>query len=713
MIESAALGVFFVLCGLGMLAALLTPQNRNPMLLAYVGVIAGLAACLAGAFALLTGHSFTAELWSLPTGTALRISLDRLSGLFLFIVGGVFLPTSVFSIGYLPRYLGHHSLRSFSILYLGLFASIVAVTIAGDVFSFLLAWELMSITSYLLVNFEYEREDNIRAGYLMVAMGEGGTLAVVLALLLLANSAGALDFPALKAAGGSLTPGARWGVFLLSFFGFGVKAGLVPFNSWLPRAHPVAPANVSALLSGVILNLGIYGIVRVNLDLLAPTFVGPGVVALIVGTLSALIGILYATTENDAKGMLAHSSIENMGIITTGLGAGFIFTATAHPALAGIAFVAALYHLINHSTYKALLFLGAGTVDYRAGSRDLNLLGGLIHRMPWTTLFFLVGSLSIAAVYPFNGFASEWLTFQALLRTAELPSTGIKIVFALSGVGLALTAALAVTCFVKAFAMGFLGMPRSEHAEHALEAPASMLAPMGALAIASFLLGILPTFIIPTLSETLESLGDGRATAALVPSFFTHRADHADLPRDFAAEFHDLGAQIGEDVVPGRGLVVLHRGGPENPVVFAMSTSYGALVLLLLLLSTWLAVRRVTRRRTVRRAAVWDGGVRQLFPEMTYTATGFSNPVRVIFDAILRPRTVEDTEETVSAHFRVAIRRSEEPTHLVDRWVLDSLTHALMRVAGWVARMHHGRVNAYVAYVLMTLVAFFLIATLI
>jgi hydrogenase-4 component B len=711
-IEAPAIALFFVLCALGALLALVTPQRYNPVLLACVGSVAALVTCIAGAHALFALQPFSVELWSLTTGQPLRIGLDRLSGLFLLIVGVVFLPTSVFSAGYLLRYLGHYSLRSFCVLYFGLFASIAAVIMARDVLSFLLTWELMSITSYLLVNFEHEREQNVRAGYLMLAMGEGGTLAAALALLLLANAAGALDFSALKVVGASLPPGLRWSVFLLSFFGFGVKAGLVPFNSWLPRAHPVAPANVSALLSGVILNLGIYGIVRVNLDLVPPALLGTGVVTLVVGTVSAFVGILYATTENDAKGMLAHSSIENMGIITAGLGAGFIFTAAGRPALAGIALVAALYHLSNHSIYKGLLFLGAGTVDYRAGTRDLDQLGGLIHRMPWTALFFLIGSLSIAAVYPFGGFASEWLTLQALLRSAELSSTGVKIVFALCGVGLALTAALAVTCFVKAFAMGFLGIARSEQAGQAREAPASMLAPMGALAALTFVLGVLPTFIIPILGRTLESVGDGQATQALVPAFFSNQAEHRDLPADFAAEFHDLGAQVGQELIPGRGLVVLHRGGASNPVIFAMSTSYGVLILTALLVAAWWAVRRASSRRIVRREAPWDGGVRQLFPEMTYTATGFSNPVRVIFDAILRPRTVEDTEETVSAHFRVAIKRSQEPTHLVDRLVLEALTGSLSRVAAWLARMHHGRVNAYVAYVLATLLVFLIVSTL-
>ena len=703
--------VFFALCAAGALLALMTPQQRNPALIGIVGAAAGVALCVAAAHALLARHAVFAVLWKLPAaGGELRVGLDPMSGLFLLITGVVYCLTSIFSAGYLRRYLDHYSLRAFSVMYFALFASIAAVLIARDVISFLLAWELMSITSYLLVNYEFERAENIRAGYLMLAMGEAGTLAVAVALILVAIAAGSSDFQAIgaffrsAATATALDPGVRWAVFLLSLFGFGVKAGLMPFNSWLPRAHPVAPANVSALLSGVILNLGIYGIVRVNLDLLPVHLIGAGLVALVVGAVSAFVGILYATTENDTKTMLAHSSIENIGIVVAGLGAGFAFLGAQRPALAGIAFVAALYHLTNHSVYKALLFLGAGTVDARAGTRDLYRLGGLIRVMPWTALFFLVGALSISAMFPFSGFASEWLTLQAILRSAELSSSAVKLIFAFAGVTLALTAALAVTCFVKAFAFLFLGHARSKSAASASEAPTSMLAPMGALAVLSFLLGVTPTYVIPALSGTLEQLGDGSATQTLVPAFFASHPDHAGLPRAFASEFRDLGAETGSSILPGRGLVVLRRGGADNPVVFAMSTSYGAIVLAILLIIVVGVVRWATRKRRIVRESPWDGGVRQLFPEMTYTATGFSNPVRVVFDAILRPKTVEDTEETVAQHFRVAIRRSHEPVHWVDRLVLNMLATHLNGAARLLARMHHGKINADVSYVLGTLI---------
>jgi len=703
--DGLMLVLVFVLCGSGALVGIIISDRRNPVLLAWVGSLASLLTLWVSGNVLWSGQIFQSELWTIRGLGPLMVSLDRLSALFLFVAGVVVLASSIFSASYLKRYSGHYSLKALNAWYLLLFAAIVLILIANDLLTFLLAWELMSILSYLLVTFEYERAETSRAGYLMLAMSEVGFVAVALTLLLLGMNAKSLEFPALKSAGIGLGAGARWILFLLTFFGFGIKAGLVPLNTWLPRAHPAAPANVSAILSGVILNLGLYGIIRVNLDLVPVNMIGAGVVLLIVGTISALVGILYATIENDLKAMLAHSSIENIGIVTVGLGAGLIFANYGKPALAGIAFIAAFYHMINHSVYKALLFLGAGTLDDRAGTRDLNELGGLIRRMPWTAACFLAGALSIAAMPPFNGFVSEWLTLQTMLRSAEFSSIVVKIVFALCGAALALTAALAVTCFVKAFAMGFLGMTRSPQAQKSEEAPRSMTAPMVLLAILCLLLGVLPTFMIPTLNRVLQPMTGTSAADALVPPFFASSPAHAQLPSAFAAEFHDLGAQVGQGFVPGEGLVLMHRGGPQNPVVFAMSTSYMLPALVTLLAVAYVAVRfGLAGRRRVARQPCWDGGVRSLLPEMTYTATGFSNPVRVIFEEILRPIAVVDTREIVAEHFRTAIRRRREEVHIVERYVEAPLRYGALKVASHLAAMHHGRINDYAGYGLLALI---------
>jgi hydrogenase-4 component B len=705
--------LFLALCFLGVILSLLLPERLNPLVLAGVASLAAVSILLASGMILLMGGPFRVELWRpLPEWGMMVLAMDRLSALFVFVTGLVLLPVSIFSAGYMPKYLGRYNLKTFGAFYHVLFAATVLVLVSGDIFSFLLAWECASIFCYLLINFEHDREDTTRAGFLMLAMSEAGTLAAAVGLLLLVGASGALELRALRAGPAEMSQTLRWSVFLLSFFGFGVKAGLVPVNSWLPRAHPAAPGNVSAVLSGVIVNLGIYGIMRVNVDLLPMTSAGPGLVVLLVGALSALIGVLYANVEHNLKTMLAHHTVEQMGIVTIGLGAGLVFVATGHPVIATMAFIAAVYHMTNHSLYKALLFVSAASVDTTVGVRDIDRLGGLIKRMPWTAFFFLIGAISLVALPPFNGFVSEWLTFQVLLRSAELSSTGTKIVFALCGAGLALTAALAVTCFVKAFAMSFLGAGRSGEVAQAREAPRSMVAPMAVLAALCLLLGVLPTYVIPVLDEVVTPLTGTKAVDALVPPFFATSPQHQKLSPGFAAEFRDLGAQTGQGILPGRGLVILHRGSEKNPVVFAMSTSYSLVMLVLLLGGSYLCVHALTRARRVVRKPAWDGGVRRLLPEMTYTATGFSNPVRVVFNAIFRPSTVEDTKETVAEHFRTAIKNGRKEEHIVDRSVFRPVIKMVESAARLFGQMHSGSVNAYAAYILMCLICLLVIQLL-
>ena len=697
------ISIFFALCGVGILLSLAVPGSRQGRVLAWLGCLASVALVLAGANALLAGKTFSQPLWTLPgLAATLTLKVDSLSAVFIFITGLVLLPASIFAGGFGVRRQGPS--RAFTVFMFGLYASIALILLAGDVVLLLLAWEVMSILCWLVIVCARENENgHAGSGYLLLAMGEAGTLAAALAFLLLAVGAGSFDFGAIKSAAPGLSVGVQWAVFLLSFFGFGVKAGLVPVNFWLPRSYVAAPGAFVPVLAGATLNLGLYGILRVNADLMPATHAGPGLLVLVVGTLSALLGILYATTDNDLKIMLAHSSIENAGIIVAGFGAGMVFVATNHSALAAIAFVAALYHLINHSLYKTLLFFGVGTVEAQTGTRDMDQLGGLIKWMPLTALGFLIGTLSIAALPPFNGFVSEWLTLQTMLRSAELSSNGAKLVFALCGAGLALTAALAVTCFVKVFAMSFLGMRRLDENQKVSEAKSDALAPMAILAALCLAFGVLPTYVIPALDNATNPLAGASAADTLVPPFFASNPAHNTLPPAFVEDFHNLGAQVGQSVVPGRGLVVLHRGGTENPVVFAMSTSYMFVVLIFLLLLSYVVVLWLTRSRRVARRMRWDGGVRNLLPEMTYTATGFSNPVRVIFDAVFRPTTVEDTRETVAEHFRTAIIRERERVHLVDKLVFHPVRTGVMWFAGCLASMHRGRFNAYAAYTLLTL----------
>jgi hydrogenase-4 component B len=680
-------------------------ERRAASVLATASCLAATLAFVAGIGAIFAGGSGDHLLWSFPVFGAIAIGTTPLGGIFACIASLVYAPTSLYSLRYLERYRREYSARAFACWYCVLLAAIITLFVCRDVISFFVVWEIVAIASTALVAYEWRRERNVRAAFIMLAMSEAGTIAAVVAMLLARS--GSLHFGAPAVA---VSPVVAWAIFLLSFFGFGVKAGLLPVNSWLPRAHPIAPGNVSALLSGVILNLGVYGIVLVNLELAPVRYAAEGVVVLVIGAASALIGILYATIEDDLKTMLAYSSVENLGIAVTALGVAFVFTAEHQLLFAALGLAAAIYHVLNHSTYKALLFLGAATLDAKLGGRSMNRLGGLIRVLPVTAAFFFVGVLAIAAIPPLNGFVSEWLTFQALLRAVELSPLGLRVVFALCGAALALTAALAVTCFVKAFGMTFLGRPRRP-LPNVDEAPRAMKLGMALLALECILLGILPTYILPAISHGAADLvGADTITAALVPPFFKPAAGPNPLPADFVATFHDLGAQLGRGV-PGRGWVVMLRGGPSNPVVFAMSTTYLLFIFALLLAIVYVAVRFISRKRRTSRSPAWSGGLSPVLPEMTYTATGFSNPVRVVFDAVFNPTEVENERDTIYEHFRSAIRRKREDVFWADRILAVPIERATLRIAGSFARMHHGRLPAYVGYALGTLLLVLAIVT--
>ena len=695
-----ALLLFFILCASGLILSSILRGAYAAVVIAWFGTLCSVLLMLAAVARLATGQDFDLSLWTLNGWGSLSLHVDALSAIFLFTAGLVYLSCCIFAPDYLLHYFrNRYPAGRYAVLHFALMASVVLILAAGDALTFLLSWECMSILCYLLVNYEQKQQSDSTAGFIMLAMSEAGFLAVVIAFLIAGSGASGFSFAALRAAAGQLSGAAVWGVFLLGFLGFGVKAGLVPVNFWLPRCYTAAPPAFIPVLAGVTLNLGFYGILRLNGDLVPGQGIGPGMVALVVGSITALVGILYATTENDLKTMLAHSSIENAGIIVAGFGAFLVFRNSGNAVPAAIALTAALYHMVNHSVYKALLYQGAGHIEGATGTRDMDRLGGLIRVLPALSVVFLIGCLAISAVPPFNGFVSEWLTLQTFLRSAVLPSALVKVVFALSGAILALTAALAVTCFVKAYAMSFLGIRRGTWKLKATDLARKQRFSLTLLAVSCVLLGILPTYIIPTLDRAVEPMAGASAAASLIPPFFTATESNQQLPPAFLNDFHNLGAQTGKGMVPGRGLVILLRGSEQNPVVFAMSPSYALAALAILLLVAWFLVSRLTRHRSVARSEVWAGGIPKLLPELTYTATGFSNPVRVVFQAIFRPNIIEDTRQTVAVHFRTAIRRRRDETHLVERLFLRPVGAGVNALAKLFAGMHHGRLNAYVGYV--------------
>jgi hydrogenase-4 component B len=672
---------------------------------AALGALFSIAMLLVGIAAML-GHPSAAALPALPLVGAPHFAMTPFGGFFTLVAGLVALPTSIYSAAYLARY-ERYSAAWFAVGYLLLLLAIVGIFAAADVISFTISWEVMTLSSCALVAFEWRDRAKVRAAVLMLAMSEFGTLAALLAFLLAARPAGSLDFGAIAQHGAVLAPGARTVVVVLSFFGFGVKAGILPFNAWLPRAYPAAPSNVAAIVAGALVTCGVYGMLLVNLVLVPQGALLFGILALAVGALSAIIGILYATIDDDLKRVLAFSSVENIGIVVAALGAGAIFFAMHRLDLAALGIGAGLWHMANHALYKSLLFLGAGAVDARVGTRRMNLLGGLARAMPVTAACFLAGALAIAAVPPLNGFASEWLALETLLRSAEIGPAPFKIGFVLAGALLALTAALAVTCFVKAYAMTFLGTARSDAARTVRgELSAAAGAGMTLLALTCVVAGLFPAYAVQLVDAALPAPLHGALAHALVPPFLVPGG--GGLPQAFLRDFHALGATIGAGFVPPRGLVLLHRGGSANPVVFAMSTTYLAAFALVILGALFLAVRLAARRRS--RARIWAGGLKPLLPEMTYTATGFSNPVRVIFEAVFHPRTVENTRESIHDHFRIAITREREDAFLSDRLVVEPLIAKARSYANDLARLHHGRLEGYVSYALAALVIVMLVA---
>lgn len=430
---------------------------------------------------------------SLPSGCALDFFLVVVN------LGGAL--ASLYGLGY-----GRHEATPHRVLpfFPAFLAGMNLVVLADDAFTFLLCWEFMSLASWALVMANHREQDNTRAGYIYLVMAGFGTLALLLAFGLLAGPAGTYTFDAMRAGEPSRFVAAA--VLGLMLLGAGSKAGLVPLHVWLPLAHPAAPSHVSALMSGVMTKVAVYGFIRVVFDLLGEPAWWSGVVVLFLGGLTAVLGILYALMEKDLKRLLAYSTIENIGVIFISLGLALAFKANAMPLAAALALTAALFHVLNHSLFKSLLFFGAGAVLTATGERNVEKLGGLIHRMPLTSFAFLVGCVSISALPPFNGFVSEWLAFQAILQSPDLPQWGLKVMVPAVGGLLALSAALAAACFVKAFGITFLGRPRTAVVERAHEVDRYSLAAMFILAALCLLAGILPGLVIDGLSPVTLSL---------------------------------------------------------------------------------------------------------------------------------------------------------------------------------------------------------------
>jgi hydrogenase-4 component B len=576
------------------------------------GVLAGLTGMAAGLRCLLGGTVDRVNLGVPVPFASLDLRLDGLSAFFLVVISLVAVAAALYAPGYIAD--GHGSARWLGVALNGFLASMVLVVLADSVLAFMLAWELMSLASFFLVVEDHHQAESRRAGFVYLVMTHVGGAFLLGGFLLLTARAGGQTFDALRASGPSLSPTLRDVVFLAVLIGCGAKAGLIPLHVWLPRAHPAAPSYASALMSGVMLKLGVYGLLRVAWELAGPGPAWWGGLILALGVVSAVLGVLYALVEHDLKRLLAFSSIENIGIVFVGVGAALLLAAQGQPSFAAFALAAGLLHALKHAAFKGLLFLGAGAVLQATHTRNLERMGGLIHRMPWTATAFLVGSAAISAVPPLNGFASEWMTLQALLLLGH-QAAPVAVGGAVAAGLLALSGGLALFCFVKAFGVAFLGTGRSAAADTAHEVALPMLAGMAILAIACIALGLVPSAVL----RLLDPVTSVMVGASIPPS----------MPLALAP------------LAPGGG----PRYGPL-PVLLALAALGGL---------AWLLGRLVGGPVGVRVVPPWVCGI-ALEPQMQYSAAALAKPVRIIFRALLRPNRQIEREHAASPHHVTGVR---------------------------------------------------------
>jgi hydrogenase-4 component B len=589
--------------------------------------------------------------WLLPLA-GVRLGLDPLGGFFMALTGAVAAAVGVYVIGYARGHLGRGALTVLPMFV----AAMLLVPAAASVTTFLLAWELMAVGSLVLVMTEHTRAEVRAAGLVYAVMTQLGFVAILIGLMVLSVAGGADGFADLH----PVPQAVRDAVFLLTFAGFGSKAGLVPLHAWLPRAHPEAPSPVSALMSAAMVNMGVYGVCRIDLQLIGP---GPrwwGLTLMAVGGVSALYGVMQASVATDLKRLLAYSTTENLGLIVLALGAATLFGACGAHRPATIAAAAAMLHLIAHAAFKSLGFLAAGSVLAVTGLRDLDRLGGLARRMPVTTVLFGVAALGACGLPLGAGFVSEWLLVQSLIHAAPGQATVLALTTPPAVGVVALTAGLGVAAMVKAFGIGFLARPRSPEAAQAREAPWSMRAGMAVAAAACVLLAVTPSVVAPALR---------RAVGA--------------LPAARAVQFTDFGAVVR---LPG-------LQGSIAPGVTAVGVVVGALT------AAALAGWRRWRRPAPADLPLWACGADDLTPRMQYTATSFAEPLQRVFDDILRPDTdIEVTHVAESRYMAEAITYRTRIADAIEERCYTPLIRLVGFAAGILRRAHTGSVHLYLAY---------------
>lgn len=606
---------------------------------------------------------------TLPFGLpwiGMRFRLDVLSAFFLAVVNLGGAAASAYAIGY-----GAHDKSPMRVapFYPAFLAGMNAVVLADDAFTFLVAWEFMSLASCALVLAHHHDSENRRAGYIYLLMASFGALALLMAFGVLGGVNGAYDFASIRAATRDAWKSGL--VLALVLLGAGSKAGLVPLHIWLPLAHPAAPSHVSALMSGVMTKVAVYGFIRIVFDLLGPPDFWWGIEPMTFGAVSALVGVLFANVQSDLKKLLAYSTIENIGVIFIALGLALAFKANNAPVPAALAFTAALFHVFNHSLFKSILFFGAGAVLAGTSEKNIERLGGLVHSMPKTAFLFLGGCVAIAALPPLNGFASEWLVFQAILLSPTLPQWILKLIVPAVGVAFTLSAALGAACYIRAFGVCFLGRPRTPAAEQAREAGQWSLGAMAALLGLCVMAGALPGVFIDTISPVAAAFVGGRMPAQQTIAWLSI-------------------APVAESRSSYNGLLVF---------LFIAFSAYAA---------HWL-IRKYGSGAS-RRAPAWDCGYIDASSTTQYLASSFAQPIRRTL-GVIAFSTRESLDmplpgETRAARFTVEIR-----DRIVD-YIYAPITHGVALCADRLNFLNFLTIQEYLALVFAALVLLLIMVAL-
>ena len=632
--------------------------KRTELAAHYFGMICSVVASGLVAYSALMYLLFPSGSWLVDTyWGSYSLQADAWSSAFLLLTGVAGVIISIYAMDYARGYLGHR-IRLLSGLWNLFLLSIVAVLISGDAFTFIVSWEIMALVSFLLVNHEAGKKKTVSAAYQYMVMTHIGTAAIMVAFYLIGSHS--LSFSFGDMANNNLNGFMKDVAFVCAFLGFALKSGLMPLHIWLPNAHPAAPSHVSALMSGVMLKVALYGFGRFAFQFIGMDVFWHGLIVMVIGLISAFLGVLYATMEVDMKRILAYSSVENMGIIFSAFGCGMVLYAMQLHSICVIAFTAALVHAVSHSLMKGLLFMSAGSVMHATGSKNIELMGGLIKKMPYTALFTLIGSMSLSSLPFTSGLVGEWLTLQSFITLAQQagnPELRLLVIFAF--VMLGLTGATALGCFVRMYGTAFLGRARSNIVDKAHEMPVFMLVGMGLEAVLIVAIGVMPDILV----NIMQQIFSGFAVVS-------------------------MGTPLG-----------IIWGGSGHYAIYSPGIIFAVFVLIGLFM-----VAALYRSGTfVRKDVTWNCGTVPTSRQQ-YSATGFSKPLRRAFEDILTPKRRLTYLRKEHAYFGRKLRYDLEIPDLFNDKLYKPIQQLMINYSSAFHRVQEGSVSIYIGYTMIAMI---------